>query len=130
MNIFRKIKWFIQRGIRGWADCDVWSFDSYLNKIIISGLKRLKENHQGCPSDLWDEYAVNQECHKWYFIIDEMIQGFEAADTIVNGHCMYFSEIDNGMMEYRLDKEQLENLSKKYKRGMKLFSEYYLNLWD
>lgn len=130
MNIFREIKWFFQRGIRGWADCDCWSFDNHLNKIIIAGLKRLKEDHQGCPSDLWDGGAVNQECWKWYFILDEMIQGFQAAEIITNGHCMYFSETPEGMFEYKLDKEQLENLSKKYKRGMELFAEYHLNLWD
>src|SRR6266852_1897293 len=24
------LKWFWQRGRRGWADCDTWSFDNYL----------------------------------------------------------------------------------------------------
>jgi len=36
MRIFKEIKWFWQRGKRGWADCDVWGFQDYLTDIIIA----------------------------------------------------------------------------------------------
>jgi len=124
-NWLREIKWFIQRGRRGWADCDTWSFNNYLTGIIVGGLKRLKEDHHGCPGDLWDKKAVNDECHKWREILDEMIQGFEAylaySDNIFYKRCIFEKEIDL---------KQIENLREKYKRGMALFAEWFLSLWD
>jgi len=39
----RKIKWFIQRGKRGWADCDTWGLDFYLADIIENSIQYLKK---------------------------------------------------------------------------------------
>lgn len=38
----RKFYWFLQRGWRGYADCDLWDFDYYLATIISKGLKQFK----------------------------------------------------------------------------------------
>jgi len=45
----RELKWYHQRGIRGYSDRDVWGFDYYLSDVIIGGLKKLKKDKQGCP---------------------------------------------------------------------------------
>lgn len=58
----KKIHWFFQRGARGWADCDTWSFDLYLSKVIPNALKFiLKWKHGiGC-NFLSDEESKNPE---------------------------------------------------------------------
>ena len=38
-----KIKWFFQRGARGWSDCDIWNMDIYLARIISEMTKNLGE---------------------------------------------------------------------------------------
>lgn len=48
-NFPRKVKWFIQRGKRGYADCDLWNFDTYLEKIISKGLRELSRTTHGYP---------------------------------------------------------------------------------
>ncbi len=65
----REIKWFIQRGCKGYADCDVWSFDLYLAGIIIGGLTELRNNNYGHPVDLNPE--------EWDSTLREIIAAFE-----------------------------------------------------
>ena len=49
MNLLRRIKWFWQRGHRGWAECDTWDFDSYLAGVLAGGITCLAENGRGHP---------------------------------------------------------------------------------
>jgi len=120
----KQIKYGWQKYKRGWSDEDVWDFDSYLTGIIIPALKRLKENHVGCPGDLWDEKVKNNECHKWQEILEEMIQGFKACEEIDKPSWI------KGGFRREVDIKRLDVLEKKYKRGMELFCRYYRNLWD
>lgn len=91
----KRIKWFFQRGWRGYADCDTWDFHSYLCKVIPGGLKQLAEENVGCPRDLYDCPEENKNktvvdceackklrgecvaCHKWTEILNEIASGFE-----------------------------------------------------
>lgn len=43
----KELKWFIQRGRRGWADCDTWSLDNYLAKVISESIVYLADNAHG-----------------------------------------------------------------------------------
>lgn len=126
-NWIREIKWFIQRGKRGWADCDVWSFDNYLNKIIIAGIERLAKNQMGCPGEFWDETRKNDECHRWRETLEEMRQGFMAMEEQDN-HSYFFKRNKEGQNEF--DKERNEQLEKKVLRGLELFCKHYRSLWD
>lgn len=45
----RKVKWFIQRGKRGYADCDLWDFDTYLEKVMSKGLRDFADRTQSFP---------------------------------------------------------------------------------
>ena len=55
----REIKWFLQRGFRGYADCDTWDFDDYLIDVINGGLKRLQKHKCGIPTEIYDKYKNN-----------------------------------------------------------------------
>jgi len=128
----REIKWFIQRGRRGYADCDGWNFDEYFSRLIIHSLKHLKKNKIGCPSELYDASNKNNECWKWGEILEEIIQGFEASLEIIDGCFSRIKKDQDG--NYRLSIKEFEpkreQLSKKFDRGMNLFHEYFFGLWD
>jgi len=126
MSLFRNIKYFIQRGRRGYSDEDLWGFNDYLCKIIPPALRHLK-NGTGCPGDLWDGKAKNDECHKWDEILEEMAQGFEATEEIGNPKMMW---VEKDKWEQEVDVLKYKQLNKKYNRGMDLFKKYFMNLWD
>ena len=79
-HLKNRIKWSIQRIVRGYADCDRWSIDSYLQMLIPDMLQNLRDNRQGSPCCLADNYVnnegrvVNDTCHaEWDKILDKMI---------------------------------------------------------
>ena len=76
----RCLKWSIQRVVRGYADCDVWSMFSYLQELMPDMLRHLKDNRHGSPGYLGENYTnedgilVNDTCHaEWDKILDRMI---------------------------------------------------------
>ena len=73
----RRIKWFIQRGRRGYSDCDTWNMYSYLIRITLPMLRWLRTNNAGYPG-----YGKASTPEKWDTLLDEMIEGFEAAKRI------------------------------------------------
>ena len=128
MSIFRDIKWFIQRGKRGYANCDYWNFFDYLTDIIIAGLKDLKQHQFGCSSELYDKNRKDNECWKWEELLQEMIDGFEASKILNRPY--FWKETKGGQTLEKIDWKKNKLLTKKFQRGMELFSKYYLNLWD
>jgi len=61
LPVVRPVRKFIQRGIRGWSDEDVWGFDTYINRITAEGLLRLAETSHGYPN----EFANLEEWQKY-----------------------------------------------------------------
>ena len=83
MNIFYKIidffkylpqeiKYFWQRGIRGYSDRDVLGIDEWFLNIIVPMLEQLKETKLGYPPDLTSE--------QWNDILDRIIFCFKEAN--------------------------------------------------
>jgi len=127
--MFKEIKWFIQRGRRGWSDRDNWGACSHLSNVIIGMVENLQKNHCGCPADLYDGTAKNNECHKWDEILEEIKQGFKAHQEIENtGRSVQWNKKD-GIYKTELTNKH-EQLAKKFDRGMELFAKYFMNLWD
>lgn len=87
---------FIHRGKYGWSKRDVWDFYVYLSKIIVGGLKELKETTSGYPVGLdkteigSDKKAIisfndeNIGFQRWQKILDDIIEGFEYVAKDVN----------------------------------------------
>ena len=67
--MFRAIKHFFQRAIRGYDDTLFWNMDTYLAPIILAGLKNLKENQSGHPAC----YSAEE----WECKLDKMIEAFQ-----------------------------------------------------
>ena len=54
-DLYLNVKWFIQRGKRGYSDRDVWNFDYYLAKVISGGSTELADILHGYPGDMTPE---------------------------------------------------------------------------
>ena len=138
MKVFDEIKWFAQRGKRGWADCDWWGMDYYLTSIIVPMLKELKKHTHGHPGGI-------SSLEEWKEILNKMTLGFEASKRIADcknwvmneGNEMFTDE--KGYIQFKnpWTPEQIKNFKlldkkddKTYQDGMKLFSKWFLNLWD
>jgi len=128
--MFRRIKYFIQRGRRGYSDEDLWDFDSYLSSMIAPALRHLAKKSFGCPSDLYDKDKKNDECHRWKEILEEMAQGFDAVRSLKGTGILHYEKQDNGALKITVDENRQKNLSDKFNKGMQLFSQYFLGLWD
>ena len=69
-----RIRTFIQRGNRGWANSDVWGLDYYLSKVISGGVYHLKKNSNTMPNGLTEG--------QWIDILNEIKYTFEMAQRI------------------------------------------------
>lgn len=155
-NVYRDIKYFIQRGRRGWADCDVWSLDGYLNSWLPDALRKLKKDKHGVPNSVVEpedcgeygsvtEEGMERAVARWDAIMDKMIAGFEANKRLQDG--IYEDELGS----YPLDRPSgvsadawlkvksnrsaaitvLEARDKVVSdEGLALFIKHYQSLWD
>lgn len=148
-NLPRNIKWFFQRGIRGYADCDVWDIDYWFLNTIIPMLKQFNKTKHGYPGNITAE--------EWDKIIDKMIFYFTESDEqkcskqnqykdqfnniIWQDGILYFDKNKLTKTEYKQynnirhkyfqrEKELSQYREKKKNQAFKLFSEYFWHLWD
>ena len=117
IRLIRKIKWFIQRGIRGWADSDTWDFHCYLADIITGGTKYLLENQHGYPGSLTEK--------EWDQKLKEMIWAFEYYRDYSDIWYQDVCRVDST----QADKNKEIN-EKRAKEGLKIFIEHFRDLWD
>jgi hypothetical protein len=95
----------------GYSDTETWGLDSVIAEFILPRLKRFKFVKNGYPMGGTEE--------KWDAILDKMIFAFEW--TLV---------ADEMTEEYqKMSDEEKTEAWKKYKEGMKLFGEWFRDLW-
>lgn len=122
-EIYYYIKWFIQRGHRGYADCDVWGLDSYLCDWLPAALRELASDIGGVPCDLakinkdGTHDVTDKEINNWKAQLRIIADGFEARKHI--------SECD-----YKHDSKEEKEAIIKSDIGMKLFVERFDSLWN
>jgi hypothetical protein len=121
-DIRRDTRWFIQRGKRGYSDCDLWNFGEYLLKILKEGTGKLKDNHMGHPYNMTD--------NKWTEILGEMEKGFDKGLMISDGMEEMVNE-EGKFEKYRnyTDKE-ISQFKKEYSQAMSLLKKHIFSLWD
>ena len=75
--MFRAIKHFFQRAIRGYDDTLFWNMDYYLAPIILAGLKNQKNN---------SEHPACYSAEEWECKLDKMIEAFQVItdDDIID----------------------------------------------
>lgn len=121
----KQVKFFYQRGRRGWADCDVWGMDYYLARVIPGMLKDLRKNHNGYPATLETD-------NEWVAIINKIIAGFEAHIRLTEMENWAIDSVTHLWTEE--EKVKFRDLDSKdeatYKEGMALLTEWFGALWD
>lgn len=137
-GLYFKIKYFIQRHTRGYDDLDKWNAAWFIARKAIPVLTAMRNSFHG-TSVRWhredrfgniieltkDEVFVDGEFplslneDEWRSVLDDIIFAFQ-----------YTLNLDNEDAYEGIKKELTESGLKRHKRGLKLFSIYYMNLWD
>lgn len=119
MGLVREIKWFYQRGTRGYSDRDLWSFDNYLADVISSGIKEL---------------SIDLEKSQQSYIKD-VLYTLATAKKIANleVHCIPLEAKDREKIVKQIKKSSVPLLSYKetvkYEKGFGSFGKIFLHLW-
>lgn len=116
IELYDHVKYFIQRGIRGYSDRDVWGWCSHHSVMMVGVLKQLHKYKHGHPVGLtpktWDrKLAVMQE-------------GFQAAIDEENDFTSY------RQLPKKMYRKLVFSRRKKLMLALKYFRTYYYNLWD
>lgn len=139
MNYYREIKYFIQRGIRGWSDRDCWSLSHYNSKVCKEMLDHMIKNLHGYPCILDGDDNYDKNFDKWKEILNKMRDSFETARKISNGDLEEYGECTFRLENLNFKKEmeekygciyQTKDEHEKMKEGLELFVKYYSSLWD
>jgi len=132
----REVRWFIQRGRRGWSDCDLWGMDGHIARLNVEMLSRLREIAHGYPAGL-----TNGTDEPWYSDedrakfaeqnarIDAQI-GFTGDDGFERWKAMltYFEDGWRGELAYLDDFDEAGH--ERFKAMMPLYAEWFGGLWD
>ena len=129
MEFPSKVKWFYQRGSRGWSDRSAWSIDTWLVDNLIPMLERLKNDKHGIPASMYrkkdlfeieystDEADVLAE-ERWDDILDEILHGLKCA-----------KKIQDSDYDWK-DKKLIKRLNKSSQRSFELIGKHLFSLWD
>ena len=112
----RRVKWFLQRGKRGYSDRDLWGFDYYLCEIMPKALRQLNDIRHGYPDSPFAKTGMTDK--KWGRILEQMAVGFEAYGETLNDH------------EHMGNSSWYKKRIKRWEVGSKLFIKYFGALWD
>lgn len=91
VTYWRWLKRLCQRGYYGYAGCDHWSADAYLEEVMLGVFRDLRKYAHGYPASLarygpFDEWhegePVEDGFERWIAILDEIIEGLEASHEL------------------------------------------------
>lgn len=133
-GLYYKIKYFIQRHIRGYDDLDKWNAAWFIARKSIPVLKAMRDSFHG-TSIKWhreDRFGNIIELTREEVYTDEMPEAFSEDEwrAILDDIIFAFQFVLNEDTQEDFNQEQYNLNYKKHKRGLKLFCIYYMNLWD
>lgn len=117
-RIYNQIKYFIQRGKRGYSDFDLMDFDAYLLELIPNALKDFNHKRDTYPSELSDE--------EWNDILNKIIFCFENANDLA---VFFINSPEEESQKSNKLKEKEEYIQKNLEQGFKLLLKYFHDLW-
>jgi hypothetical protein len=181
-DIRRNLKWMWQRAWRGWSDDWGWDVHHILSEIIPTLMEELKNWGNSVPCSLYvteeeledtptpqrmfghanhsmrDRKDPDEDLKYWHSILDEIAEGFRAAQRMSDGlylldeHSEEFDKRYPGMahLSTLFDKEAFEKWKEvekdlcikereaelykadleKFNRAFELLHSYYFDLWD
>lgn len=136
------MKWFIQRGRRGWAVSDSWDAHYHIAVVISGVLNRLAEDGMGYPSFLdYDSKGNKKEINthysqksrkKWERILKKIAKGFDDWRKWEDEG--RYAKENNYDEEGNYDIKKVKKLEKKVQKSLKescaLLAEHFNGLWD
>ena len=105
-HLYLEAKWFIQRGCRGYSDSDAWNLGYYVASWMPDALDELINAKNGHP--------MGMTRNGWETRLRTMREGFMAVKRLEG---------------IRSRKEQV-TLERRMEKGLRMFSEHLLSLWD
>jgi len=114
----KEVKWFIQRGRRGYSDLDLWNFNNYLANVISKATAHLSEIAHGFPmmEELTGEYDSLIE-------MDEALRDRDTSDAMFQQWQRELMMISDGFKLYETDEHVPEETWEKFRR-------YFPAMWD
>jgi len=146
----KEVKWFVQRGQRGWSDQDAWSVYDHLSEIMPPMIRQMSENSKGTPvamfskkaqKDAYNGYTKAQEKaaeRKWKNVLETIAMTFEIEQGISSSEILDIGPSpDEETIEWTAEhckkfdvKLLTEEQRKIRKRGWNYLQTYFQNLWD
>lgn len=124
-----EVKFFWQRGTRGWSDRDVWGIDNFLLSILPGMLRQLAITKHGCPEEFYDDHCKGDECHMWREFLNDMADKLECGTKALELELEPFKKAD-GSYDMEAFKAEYERLVKEWGQGIDWVKKYFFNLWD
>jgi hypothetical protein len=116
-DLYREVKWGVQRWRRGYSDSDVWSFDYHLAWIVPPAMRQLNATRHGVPAELVEECGSPEAADvKWGEILEAVARGFDAQRTILE--------------ECLPQDERLADLERQWREGSELLIKHFGSFWD
>lgn len=109
ISFFKNMKWFFQRGRRGYSDCDTWSLDSYLISWLPEAIRTLAKRNFGYPPEL--------DLKSWQEILEKIASGFQS-----------WRELDDLPFDQHL--KEFPSRNARFEESITLFAKYFRYLWD
>jgi len=135
----RRVRWFIQRGRRGWSTCDMWGTDSHIARVNAEMMAELRRVAHGHPVGLSIESS-----EPWINNADkraEVMAQIEAIDVQIG----FEGDYDDGFERWKamltyfergwrdaatyIDDMDIE-AHDRFKAMLPLYGEWFGGLWD
>ena len=113
---YYNIKWFIQRGKRGYSDSDVWGWYSYMAHINVVALEQLANRRFGHPCGM--------TMRGWTTRLLKMADGFQAILDEEEDYTSYKK------LTRKAHLALIRSRQTRFRRGLALYAKCFLNLWD
>lgn len=107
---WREVKYFWQRGRRGYSDRDGWDIGDYLLSWLPEAIEKLEKRQFGCP--------VGMDPEQWRHALHEMVLGLKSAKRI------------NDAESWPKDPEEFKRLKRHADEGLNLLKKHFFSLWD
>lgn len=126
LGIPREIKWFFQRGFRGYSDQDVWGLYDYIQGWLPAALRDLAKQVHGCPTSFAEKYEdVEKGSEQWKATLLEMAGKIEASRKWELLHESFESVDGEENWEIAMNRAYKET-----EEGLEMFKKYFHSLWD
>lgn len=105
---YREVKWFIQRGIRGYSDRDTWNLDYFLADVISKSVSQLQKDGMGYPRDITEK--------EWHNILRKISYAF-----------YFYNKCEEEIEPTQYSEQKRKEL---LTEAFNLLNERFGNLWD